>query len=37
MEKDPNYLKVLAENLEPLRAEYQQGLEQLKAEVRKLV
>ncbi len=34
MEKDPAYLKVLAENLEPLRAEYQQALDQLKAEVR---
>jgi len=37
MEKDPAYLKVLAENLEPLRAEYQQALDQLKAEVRKLL
>jgi len=37
MEKDPAYLKVLAENLEPLRAEYQAGLDALKAEVRALV
>jgi hypothetical protein len=37
MEKDPAYLKVLAENLEPLRAEYQASLDQLKAEVRALV
>ena len=37
MEKDPAYLKVLAENLEPLRAEYQLGLDGLKAEVRTLV
>jgi hypothetical protein len=36
MEKDPAYLKVLAENLEPLRAEYQQSLDQLKAEIRSL-
>ena len=36
MEKDPSYLKVLAENLEPLRAEYQQALDQLKAEIRSL-
>jgi hypothetical protein len=35
MEKDPAYLKVLAENLEPLRAEYQQALDGLKAEIRK--
>ena len=37
MERDPAYLKVLAENLEPLRAEYQQTLDQLKAEVRTLI
>ena len=37
MEKDPAYLKVLAENLEPLRAEYQQALDGLKTEVRKLL
>lgn len=37
MEKDPAYLKVLAENLEPLRAEYQQALDQLKAEIKGLV
>jgi hypothetical protein len=37
MEKDPAYLKVLAENLEPLRAEYQQGLDGLKTEIRKLL
>lgn len=37
MEKDPAYLKVLAENLEPLRAEYQAGLDQLKAEIKALV
>lgn len=37
MEKDPGYLKVLAENLEPLRAEYQQALDQIKAEVKGLV
>jgi hypothetical protein len=37
MEKDPNYLKVLAENLEPLRSEYQTALDQLKAEVKGLV
>jgi len=37
MEKDPSYLKVLAENLEPLRAEYQQALDQLKVEVKGLV
>lgn len=37
MEKDPAYLKVLAENLEPMRAEYQTALEALKAEVRDLV
>jgi hypothetical protein len=37
MEKDPAYLKVLAENLEPLRAEYQAGLDALKAEVKALV
>jgi len=37
MEKDPAYLKVLAENLEPLRAEYAQALDALKAEVRTLV
>jgi len=36
MEKDPAYLKVLAENLEPLRAEYQQSLEAVKAEIRSL-
>ncbi len=35
MEKDPAYLKVLAENLEPLRAEYQQALDGLKTEIRK--
>ncbi len=35
MEKDPAYIKVLAENLEPLRAEYQQALDGLKAEIRK--
>ena len=35
MEKDPAYLKVLAENLEPLRSEYQQALDGLKAEIRK--
>lgn len=37
MEKDPAYLKVLAENLEPLRAEYQAALEALKTEIRSLV
>lgn len=37
MEKDPAYLKVLAENLEPLRAEYQTALEQAKAEIKALV
>ena len=37
MERDPAYLKVLAENLEPLRAEYQQALDALKAEIRTLV
>lgn len=37
LEKDPAYLKVLAENLEPLRAEYQSALDALKAEVRALV
>jgi len=37
MEKDPAYLKVLAENLEPLRAEYQAALDGLKADVRALV
>lgn len=37
MEKDPAYLKVLAENLEPLRAEYQAALEQIKAEVKGLL
>jgi hypothetical protein len=37
MERDPAYLKVLAENLEPLRAEYQAALDQLKAEVKALV
>ncbi len=37
MEKDPAYLKVLAENLEPLRAEYQQALDGLKTEISKLV
>jgi hypothetical protein len=37
MEKDPAYLKVLAENLEPLRAEYQAALDALKAEIRSLV
>ena len=36
LEKDPAYLKVLAENLEPLRAEYQAALDALKAEVRAL-
>ena len=36
MERDPAYLKVLAENLEPLRAEYQAALEQLKAEIKAL-
>ncbi len=34
LEKDPTYLKVLNENLEPMRAEYSQALEQLKAEFR---
>lgn len=37
MEKDPAYLKVLAENLEPLRAEYQQGLDAIKTEIRGLI
>ena len=37
MEKDPAYLKVLAENLEPLRAEYQQALDGLKAEISKML
>lgn len=37
MEKDPAYLKVLAENLEPLRAEYQAALDQIKAEIKTLV
>jgi len=37
MERDPAYLKVLAENLEPLRAEYQASLDALKAEIRGLV
>lgn len=37
MERDPAYLKVLSENLEPLRAEYQQNLDQTKAEIRNLV
>lgn len=37
MEKDPAYLKVLAENLEPLRADYQAALDQIKAEVKGLV
>jgi len=37
MEKDPAYLKVLAENLEPLRAEYQGAIEQMKAEIRSLI
>jgi hypothetical protein len=37
MERDPAYLKVLAENLEPLRAEYQAGLDQVKAEIKALV
>ncbi len=34
LEKDPTYLKVLNENLEPMRAEYTQALDQLKAEFR---
>ena len=37
LERDPAYLKVLAENLDPLRAEYQQKLDDAKAELRKLV
>lgn len=37
MERDPAYLKVLAENLEPLRTEYQTALDQLKAEIKNLV
>ncbi len=37
MEKDPAYLKVLSENLEPLRAEYQQGIDALKTEIRGLI
>ena len=36
MERDPAYLKVLAENLEPLRVEYQQNLDAAKAELRKM-
>lgn len=37
MEKDPAYLKVLSENLEPMRAEYQTGLDQLKDQLRGLL
>jgi len=37
LEKDPAYLKVLAENLEPLRAEYQTALDGLKTEIKDLV
>jgi len=37
LERDPGYLKVLAEHLEPLRAEYQQALDQAKSEVKALL
>lgn len=37
MEKDPAYLKILSENLEPMRAEYQKMVDQLKEELRKTI
>jgi hypothetical protein len=36
LERDPAYLKVLAENLEPMRAEYQAHLDEAKAQLRQL-
>ena len=37
LEKDPNYLKILSENLEPMKAEYSQNLEKMKEEYGKLL
>jgi len=36
LERDPAYLKVLSENLEPMRAEYQANLDAAKAQLRQL-
>jgi len=36
LERDPAYLKVLAENLEPLRTEYQAHLDAAKTQLRQL-
>lgn len=37
MEKDPQYLKILSQNLEPLRTHYTQGLEAIKTQLRALL